>query len=230
MTDVYNINNHCKYVWNITNCLFFIFVPPLLLLLRVPDHQDIAFGALQQGGNCLDTLGHFADGVVGVYECHNAGGNQVALRQHTQVSLVNSKACLTALKAPGWPSLVKELRHSQWFTVKAPRQCEKLFAMHMFLRFCTTAAFPPFFAVCVCVYLQPGQINNLRPNWLDLECQEVNGQACLLLMFRFLIDFRSGPWPRISRSNTWTCAWRWWTGQPGPSSNYRAVERTTADR
>ncbi|EFB20157.1 hypothetical protein PANDA_017448, partial [Ailuropoda melanoleuca] len=44
--------------------------------LRVPDHQDIAFGALQQGTNCLDTLGHFADGVVGVYECHNAGGNQ----------------------------------------------------------------------------------------------------------------------------------------------------------
>lgn len=47
---------------------------------RVPDHQDIAFGALQQGTNCLDTLGHFADGVVGVYECHNAGGNQVCAR------------------------------------------------------------------------------------------------------------------------------------------------------
>lgn len=46
---------------------------------RVPDHQDIAFGALQQGTNCLDTLGHFADGVVGVYECHNAGGNQVCV-------------------------------------------------------------------------------------------------------------------------------------------------------
>lgn len=46
---------------------------------RVPDHQDIAFGALQQGTNCLDTLGHFADGVVGVYECHNAGGNQVCI-------------------------------------------------------------------------------------------------------------------------------------------------------
>lgn len=58
------------------------------LSLRVPDHQDIAFGALQQGGNCLDTLGHFADGVVGIYECHNAGGNQVALqRRHIQVSL-----------------------------------------------------------------------------------------------------------------------------------------------
>lgn len=128
---------------------FFIFVPPPLLLLRVPDHQDIAFGALQQGGNCLDTLGHFADGVVGVYECHNAGGNQVALRQHTQVSLVNSKAWLTALVAPGWPSLVKALRHSQWFTVKAARQCEELFAMHIFLRFCITAAFSPFFTVCV---------------------------------------------------------------------------------
>lgn len=51
----------------------------LLLLSRVPDHQDIAFGALQQGTNCLDTLGHFADGVVGVYECHNAGGNQVCV-------------------------------------------------------------------------------------------------------------------------------------------------------
>lgn len=51
----------------------------LPLLSRVPDHQDIAFGALQQGTNCLDTLGHFADGVVGVYECHNAGGNQVCV-------------------------------------------------------------------------------------------------------------------------------------------------------
>lgn len=62
-----------------------------LCVFRVPDHQDIAFGALQQGGNCLDTLGHFADGVVGIYECHNAGGNQVALsRRRTQVSLHSS--------------------------------------------------------------------------------------------------------------------------------------------
>lgn len=41
---------------------------------------------------------------------------------------------------------------------------------------------------------------------------------------------RNGPWPRISQSNTWTCAWRWWTEQPVPSSNYKAVERMTADR
>lgn len=68
-----------------TACCIKILCP--LCVLRVPDHQDIAFGALQQGGNCLDTLGHFADGVVGVYECHNAGGNQVTLQGHTQVSL-----------------------------------------------------------------------------------------------------------------------------------------------
>lgn len=83
-----------------------------LLGLRVPDHQDIAFGALQQGGNCLDTLGHFADGVVGVYECHNAGGNQVALPQrHTQVSLSNPYSKTT------WVALSGESTggYSKWF-------------------------------------------------------------------------------------------------------------------
>uniref|UniRef100_A0A4W4E688 Polypeptide N-acetylgalactosaminyltransferase n=1 Tax=Electrophorus electricus TaxID=8005 RepID=A0A4W4E688_ELEEL len=65
--------------------------------LRVPDHQDIAFGALQQGGNCLDTLGHFADGVVGVYECHNAGGNQEwALTKDKSVKHMD--LCLTVVE------------------------------------------------------------------------------------------------------------------------------------
>uniref|UniRef100_A0A8C2QYH1 Polypeptide N-acetylgalactosaminyltransferase n=1 Tax=Capra hircus TaxID=9925 RepID=A0A8C2QYH1_CAPHI len=73
--------------------------------LRVPDHQDIAFGALQQGTNCLDTLGHFADGVVGVYECHNAGGNQEwALTKEKSVKHMD--LCLTVVdRAPG--SLIK---------------------------------------------------------------------------------------------------------------------------
>lgn len=72
------------------------------LFSRVPDHQDIAFGALQQGGNCLDTLGHFADGVVGIYECHNAGGNQVALqRRHTQVSSSNPSSIDTRVALSG---------------------------------------------------------------------------------------------------------------------------------
>lgn len=67
-------------VLSLSTAMVFSFLGMLFDISRVPDHQDIAFGALQQGGNCLDTLGHFADGVVGVYECHNAGGNQVAFR------------------------------------------------------------------------------------------------------------------------------------------------------
>lgn len=80
-------------------------------MLRVPDHQDIAFGALQQGGNCLDTLGHFADGVVGVYECHNAGGNQVTLQGHTQVSL-SSPQCEDMWGALSCESTVGTLKDS----------------------------------------------------------------------------------------------------------------------
>ncbi|XP_029450039.1 polypeptide N-acetylgalactosaminyltransferase 2 [Rhinatrema bivittatum] len=65
--------------------------------LRVPDHQDIAFGALKQGTNCLDTLGHFADGDVGVYECHNGGGNQEwALTKDKSVKHMD--LCLTVVE------------------------------------------------------------------------------------------------------------------------------------
>lgn len=41
---------------------------------------------------------------------------------------------------------------------------------------------------------------------------------------------RNGPWPKINLSNTWTCAWLWWTEQPALSSSCKAVEKTTADR
>ncbi len=54
--------------------------------LHVPDRDDLSFGALStrhgSGGGgteleyCLDTLGHLNDGVVGLYGCHGAGGNQ----------------------------------------------------------------------------------------------------------------------------------------------------------
>lgn len=44
---------------------------------RVPGAQDVEFGSIQQDGKCIDTLGHFADGILGLYVCHNAGGNQV---------------------------------------------------------------------------------------------------------------------------------------------------------
>lgn len=44
---------------------------------RVPGHQDQAFGSIQQDTNCMDTLGNFADGNLGIFPCHFAGGNQV---------------------------------------------------------------------------------------------------------------------------------------------------------
>lgn len=59
------------------SCKFFKwYFENVYLELRVLDYQDIVFGVLQQGINCFDILGYFVDGVVGVYECYNVGGNQ----------------------------------------------------------------------------------------------------------------------------------------------------------
>ncbi|RUS91431.1 hypothetical protein EGW08_000755 [Elysia chlorotica] len=44
--------------------------------LKVPSSQDVAFGSVKQGRQCMDTMGHFADGNLGLFPCHNAGGNQ----------------------------------------------------------------------------------------------------------------------------------------------------------
>ncbi|XP_058455438.1 polypeptide N-acetylgalactosaminyltransferase 2-like [Malaya genurostris] len=42
--------------------------------LTIPEHQTK--GSLRQGAYCMDTLGHLVDGIVGLYHCHNSGGNQ----------------------------------------------------------------------------------------------------------------------------------------------------------
>ncbi|KAL5007941.1 hypothetical protein ScPMuIL_013522 [Solemya velum] len=44
--------------------------------LKVPNKQDVAFGSIKQSEDCMDTLGNFADGTLGVFPCHNSGGNQ----------------------------------------------------------------------------------------------------------------------------------------------------------
>ena len=44
---------------------------------RVPSRKDISFGMLRQDSFCIDTLGHSYAGSVGMYPCHNTGGNQV---------------------------------------------------------------------------------------------------------------------------------------------------------
>ncbi|XP_074640534.1 polypeptide N-acetylgalactosaminyltransferase 2-like isoform X2 [Tubulanus polymorphus] len=62
--------------------------------LKVPDQQDVAFGSIRQGGQCMDTLGHFADSTVGMFTCHNSGGNQEwSLTKHDQVKHID--LCLT---------------------------------------------------------------------------------------------------------------------------------------
>ncbi|CAG2187444.1 polypeptide N-acetylgalactosaminyltransferase-like [Mytilus edulis] len=44
--------------------------------LKVPGGGDLAFGSISQDKMCVDTLGHFADGTLGIFPCHFAGGNQ----------------------------------------------------------------------------------------------------------------------------------------------------------
>ncbi|GFR81520.1 polypeptide N-acetylgalactosaminyltransferase [Elysia marginata] len=51
---------------------------------EVPNSQDVAFGSIKQGKQCMDTMGHFADGNLGLFPCHNAGGNQPNSRQCEQ--------------------------------------------------------------------------------------------------------------------------------------------------
>ena len=46
---------------------------------RVPSIQAVAFGSIQQDDQCMDTMGHFADGSLGLYPCHHGGGNQVRM-------------------------------------------------------------------------------------------------------------------------------------------------------
>jgi len=44
--------------------------------LKVPNREDVISGAIHQGSQCIDTLGHFQGQTVGLYYCHNSGGNQ----------------------------------------------------------------------------------------------------------------------------------------------------------
>ncbi|XP_064623435.1 polypeptide N-acetylgalactosaminyltransferase 2-like [Lineus longissimus] len=69
--------------------------------LKVPDKQDVAFGSISQANLCMDTLGHFADGVVGLFTCHNAGGNQEwSLTKREQIKHLD--LCLTLVEpSPG---------------------------------------------------------------------------------------------------------------------------------
>jgi len=44
--------------------------------LKIPDDDDVKYGELKQGSNCLDTLGHKEGETSGTFACHGQGGNQ----------------------------------------------------------------------------------------------------------------------------------------------------------
>jgi hypothetical protein len=64
---------HCKsFKWYLDN------VYPQLKQLKMPA-SDVTTSMMRQGNMCLDTLGHLVDNTLGIFLCHNSGGNQVIL-------------------------------------------------------------------------------------------------------------------------------------------------------
>ena len=47
------------------------------VVFRIPADDDLKYGELKQGSNCLDTLGHKEGEGAGTFACHGQGGNQV---------------------------------------------------------------------------------------------------------------------------------------------------------
>ncbi|XP_061387993.1 polypeptide N-acetylgalactosaminyltransferase 2 [Musca vetustissima] len=78
---------HCKpFKWYLEN------VYPDL---QVPDSYE--FGQFRQGDFCLDTMGNLADGTVGLFQCHNTGGNQEwAYTKRQQIK--HDDLCLTLVQ------------------------------------------------------------------------------------------------------------------------------------
>lgn len=77
---------HCKpFKWFLDN------VYPEL---TIPQSVNTLFGSVRQRHMCLDTLGHSADSTVGLYLCHDTGGNQEwTLEDNTYIK--HHDMCLT---------------------------------------------------------------------------------------------------------------------------------------
>ncbi|CAK1549245.1 unnamed protein product [Leptosia nina] len=70
--------------------------------LQVPAFAG-GYRTIRQGDKCLDTMGHLVDGTLGLYPCHNTGGNQEwlldngLLRHHTLCMSLSSDRVTTVL-------------------------------------------------------------------------------------------------------------------------------------
>uniref|UniRef100_H2ZQU7 Polypeptide N-acetylgalactosaminyltransferase n=1 Tax=Ciona savignyi TaxID=51511 RepID=H2ZQU7_CIOSA len=75
--------------------------------LRVPGKEAVSFGSIKQGnGQCIDTLGHVLNGNVGLYECHDAGGNQ-EFSMNKEMQIRHQELCFTAGEGSREGSVVK---------------------------------------------------------------------------------------------------------------------------
>ncbi|KAI5643358.1 ricin-type beta-trefoil lectin domain-containing protein [Phthorimaea operculella] len=73
--------------------------------LQVPSLPGTPSRAIRQGLRCLDTMGHLVDGTLGMYPCHNTGGNQEwryegGLIKHHSLCISLSEDRVTAVLAP----------------------------------------------------------------------------------------------------------------------------------
>ncbi|XP_069980081.1 polypeptide N-acetylgalactosaminyltransferase 2 isoform X3 [Penaeus vannamei] len=62
--------------------------------LTVPNAGHATFGVFKQGLKCMDTLGHRAEGTIGLYACHGTGGNQEWAMTRDML-IKHSELCLT---------------------------------------------------------------------------------------------------------------------------------------
>ncbi|KAK7506882.1 hypothetical protein BaRGS_00001733 [Batillaria attramentaria] len=81
--------------------------------LKVPNSQAVAFGSIQQDEQCVDTMGHFADGFLGLYPCHGTGGNQLG-----QLRRCEGRCDVKRSPTQGWQQVdiqgASMLKHKQY--------------------------------------------------------------------------------------------------------------------